>query len=199
MNGKSFVGRLGFVGIAVVVGVAGLTAVYLRARRSPPKSGPRSLLDYLLLWPLILGKREKNPGENGRLFGSRELIGWVIVIALAIAAVVLGLWGLQGGADNDLAIHYANYEGDITVAVLADQACVSLRHFSRAFRGETGMSPAKAVEQLRAEAARGSLSGTGRSVQDIARAHGLGNSERMRRTFLRLFGVTPPAVKHQVR
>jgi transcriptional regulator GlxA family with amidase domain len=87
----------------------------------------------------------------------------------------------------------------LTVAVLADQACMSSRHFSRAFLAETGLSPAKAIEQLRAEAARAALSGTGRSVQDIARAHGFGNAERMRRTFLRLFGVTPSAVKHQVR
>ena len=87
----------------------------------------------------------------------------------------------------------------LTVAVLADQSCMSSRHFSRAFHAETGMSPAKAIEQLRAEAARGALSGTGRSVQDIARAHGFGNAERMRRTFLRLFGVTPSAAKHQVR
>jgi transcriptional regulator GlxA family with amidase domain len=87
----------------------------------------------------------------------------------------------------------------LTVAVLADHACMSSRHFSRAFRSETGVSPAKAVEQLRAEAARGALSGTGRSLQDIARAYGFGNAEKMRRTFLRLFGVTPSAVKHQLR
>ncbi len=86
----------------------------------------------------------------------------------------------------------------LTVGVLADEACMSSRHFSRAFHAETGLSPAKAIEQLRAEAARGALSGSGRSVQDIARAHGFGNAERMRRTFLRLFGVTPSAVKHQV-
>jgi transcriptional regulator GlxA family with amidase domain len=87
----------------------------------------------------------------------------------------------------------------LTVAVLADQACMSSRHFSRAFHAETGMSPAKAIEQLRAEAARGALSGSRRSVPDIARAYGFGNAERMRRTFLRLFGETPSAVKRQVR
>jgi transcriptional regulator GlxA family with amidase domain len=92
----------------------------------------------------------------------------------------------------------SNLGKPLTVGVLADQACMSSRHFSRAFHAETGMSPAKAIEQLRAEAARAALSGSGRSVQDIARAHGFGNAERMRRTFLRLFGVTPSAVKHQV-
>jgi transcriptional regulator GlxA family with amidase domain len=87
----------------------------------------------------------------------------------------------------------------LTVAVLADEACMSPRHFSRSFHAETGMSPAKAIEQLRAEAARGALSGTGRSIQEIARAHGFGNAERMRRTFLRLFGVTPSAIRQQMR
>ena len=87
----------------------------------------------------------------------------------------------------------------LTVAVLADQACMSSRHFSRVFHAETGLSPAKAIEQLRAEAARGALSGSARSVRDIACAHGFGNAERMRRTFLRLYGMTPSAVKHQER
>ncbi len=92
-----------------------------------------------------------------------------------------------------------NLRKRLTVAILAELACMSSRHFSRAFQAETGLSPAKAVEQLRAEAARGALSGTGRSVPHIAREHGFGNAERMRRTFLRLNGVTPSAIKHQVR
>lgn len=79
---------------------------------------------------------------------------------------------------------------------LADHVSMSPRHFSRAFQAETGMSPAKAVERLRAETARGSLAGTGRSIQEVARACGFGNAERMRRTFLRLFGVPPSAVKY---
>jgi transcriptional regulator GlxA family with amidase domain len=85
----------------------------------------------------------------------------------------------------------------LSVLALADRACMSLRHFSRAFHAETGMSPAKAVEQLRADAARGALCASGRSVQDIARSHGFGNAERMRRTFLRLYGVTPSATKRR--
>ena len=86
-----------------------------------------------------------------------------------------------------------------SVADLAEHVCMSPRHFSRAFHSETGMSPAKAIEQLRAETARGSLAGSGRSVRDIARFCGFGNAERMRRTFLRQFGVPPSAVKYQGR
>src|SRR3984893_17986893 len=86
-----------------------------------------------------------------------------------------------------------------SVADLAEHACMSQRHFSRAFQTETGMSPAKAVAQLRAEPPRASLAGSGRSVQDIARFCGFGNAERMRRTFLRQFGVPPSAVKYHGR
>jgi transcriptional regulator GlxA family with amidase domain len=86
-----------------------------------------------------------------------------------------------------------------SIADLAEHACMSPRNFSRAFQAETGMTPAKAVEQLRAETARGSIAGSGRSVQDIARACGFGNAERMRRTFLRLFGAPPSALKYHGR
>ncbi len=86
-----------------------------------------------------------------------------------------------------------------SVADLAEHACMSPRNFSRAFQAETGMTPAKAIEQLRAETARGSIAGTGRSVQDIARLCGFGNAERMRRTFVRLFGAPPSAVKYHGR
>jgi transcriptional regulator GlxA family with amidase domain len=82
-----------------------------------------------------------------------------------------------------------------SVADLAAYVCMSPRHFSRAFRAETGISPAKAIELLRAETARGSLTGTGRSIREVARYCGFGSAERMRRTFLRLFGAPPTAVK----
>ena len=86
-----------------------------------------------------------------------------------------------------------------SVADLAEHACMSPRNFSRAFQAETGMTPAKAIEHLRAETARGSIAGTGRSVQDIAQSCGFGNAERMRRTFIRLFGAPPSAVKYHGR
>ncbi len=86
-----------------------------------------------------------------------------------------------------------------SVADLAEHACMSPRNFSRAFQAETGMTPAKAIEQLRAETARGSIAGSGRSVQDIAQSCGFGNAERMRRTFIRLFGAPPSAVKYHGR
>jgi transcriptional regulator GlxA family with amidase domain len=82
-----------------------------------------------------------------------------------------------------------------SVAALAQYACMSSRNFSRAFQAETGLSPAKAVERLRAETARGALAGKSHSVKAVAQSCGFGSAERMRRSFLRVFGMSPAALK----
>jgi transcriptional regulator GlxA family with amidase domain len=84
-----------------------------------------------------------------------------------------------------------------SVSELAERACMSPRQFFRAFQVETGMTPAKAVERLRADTARAELGSKGRSVQDVARSTGFGSPERMRRAFIRLFGVSPAALKER--
>ena len=82
-----------------------------------------------------------------------------------------------------------------SVAALAQRACMSSRNFSRTFQAETGLSPAKAVERLRAETARAALAGNGTSVKAVAQSCGFGSAERMRRSFLRVFGMSPRALK----
>jgi len=89
----------------------------------------------------------------------------------------------------------ANLGLPLTVASLAARACMSPRHFARAFRLETGITPAKAVERLRADAARAALESGARSVQEVARACGFCDPERMRRAFIRAFGVSPSSFK----
>jgi transcriptional regulator GlxA family with amidase domain len=86
-------------------------------------------------------------------------------------------------------------DAPLTVEQLAARACMSARHFARAFREETGVTPAKAVERLRADAARAMLESGARSVQEVARRCGFGDPERMRRAFRRLFGAAPSALK----
>ena len=51
------------------------------------------------------------------------------------------------------------------VADLAERACMSPRHFARAFLAETGSTPARAVERLRADAARAALASVTPSVR----------------------------------
>ena len=81
----------------------------------------------------------------------------------------------------------------LDVDALAEKACMSPRHFSRRFTAEVGVSPARAVERLRVEAAAALLESSGDSVQAVARRCGFGDPERMRRAFVKLLGVPPSA------
>jgi transcriptional regulator GlxA family with amidase domain len=99
------------------------------------------------------------------------------------------------------ALAYAkkNLKKDLSVEVLAEAARLSPRQFSRAFRVETGQSPAKAVENLRVEAARLMIEEARHPVEVIARETGFSDPERMRRAFLRAFGQPPQAIKRAAR
>jgi transcriptional regulator GlxA family with amidase domain len=99
------------------------------------------------------------------------------------------------------ALHYArrNLAKRLTMEDLAGAACLSPRQFSRVFHLETGMSPAKAIENLRLEAARLMLEQGRLPVETIARTNGFGNRERMRRSFLRAFGQTPQSIRNASR
>jgi transcriptional regulator GlxA family with amidase domain len=99
------------------------------------------------------------------------------------------------------ALQYArrNLSKPLSIEKLAAAACLSPRQFSRVFRVETGMSPAKAVESLRLEAARLMLEQGRLPVEAIARTNGFGDRERMRRSFLRTFGQTPQSIRNASR
>jgi transcriptional regulator GlxA family with amidase domain len=85
----------------------------------------------------------------------------------------------------------ANLERDLRVERLAERMAMSPRNFARAYAAATGLTPAKAVEAMRVEAARRLLETTFRPIGWIARQCGFGDDERMRRSFLRWIGVTP--------
>jgi len=99
------------------------------------------------------------------------------------------------------ALQYArrNLSKPLSVEKLAEAACLSPRQFSRVFRLETGMSPAKAIENLRLEAARFMLEQGRLPVETIARGNGFGDRERMRRSFLRAYGQTPQSIRNASR
>lgn len=75
--------------------------------------------------------------------------------------------------------------------MLAAQAGMSERSFSRHYAEATGITPARAVEQLRIEAARRLLSETKLPVKRISQRCGFGSEETMRRSFMRLLSATP--------
>lgn len=80
---------------------------------------------------------------------------------------------------------------DLRVEALAARSAMSTRNFARAFRRETGMTPASYVEAVRVEAARQRLEGSAEPVEQIAARTGFGTPETMRRAFARRVGVPP--------
>lgn len=109
---------------------------------------------------------------------------------------------MDGGSDRiRMALRYAkeNLHTPLSVEQLAGHVNWSPRHFSRAFREQTGHSPAKAVEKLRLEAARSLLEDGHASIGRIAAQTGFGDEERMRRAFVRTLGKPPQAVLREAR
>lgn len=92
-----------------------------------------------------------------------------------------------------------NLRNPLTVEELADAASLSPRQFSRIFREETGQSPAKAVERLRLEAAKAMLEDGKHPMDIVARDTGFVDRDRMRRAFVRFFGMPPQNMRSSSR
>ncbi|MEU9232370.1 GlxA family transcriptional regulator [Streptomyces subrutilus] len=82
-------------------------------------------------------------------------------------------------------------DGDLGVEALAARARLSPRHFARAFRAETGVTPGRYVERVRVEHARRLLEDSRQGVAQISRACGYGTPEALRRAFIRALGQPP--------
>ena len=101
---------------------------------------------------------------------------------------------LQAAEDRFGALHdwISNHlAGDLSLPVLATQAGMSERSFSRHYAESTGLTPARAIEKLRVEGARHLLSETRLPVKRISQRCGFGSEETMRRSFLRVLDTTP--------
>ncbi|HEY4367701.1 MAG TPA: GlxA family transcriptional regulator [Steroidobacteraceae bacterium] len=94
-----------------------------------------------------------------------------------------------------LAYAKAHLHQPLSVEDLAGVANLSPRQFSRAFKAETGQSPAHAIESLRVEAARSLIDAGNHSLAVVARETGFIDPERMRRAFLRTLGHPPQTIR----
>jgi transcriptional regulator GlxA family with amidase domain len=90
-----------------------------------------------------------------------------------------------------------NLAADLSLGALATRAGMSERSFVRHYRAQTGLTPARSIEQLRLEAARRLLGDTRLPIKRIAARCGFGSEETMRRGFLRAIGVTPQAYRER--
>jgi transcriptional regulator GlxA family with amidase domain len=101
---------------------------------------------------------------------------------------------LQSAEDRFGALHSwmsGRLADDLSLPALARKAGMSERNFSRRYTEATGITPARAVERLRVEAARRLLSDTRQPVKRIAARCGFGSEETLRRSFVRLLAATP--------
>jgi transcriptional regulator GlxA family with amidase domain len=96
---------------------------------------------------------------------------------------------------NALVYAKNNLHTALSVEQLAEAAHLSPRQFGRTFRAETGQSPAKAVENLRLEAARMMMERSRHSIEFVARETGFFDPRRMRQAFLRRFGQPPQVIR----
>jgi transcriptional regulator GlxA family with amidase domain len=82
---------------------------------------------------------------------------------------------------------------------LAGQARMSVRTFTRRFREETGLSPAKWVAQQRVEHARLLLETTDLAIDVVARHSGFGTGAALRQQLGSALGVAPSAYRNTFR
>lgn len=80
---------------------------------------------------------------------------------------------------------------DLTVERLAERMRMSARHFARVCLRETKMNPGQFVDRMRVEAARQMIDSSSMGLKEVADACGFRSIGSMRRTFLRVIGVTP--------
>ena len=85
----------------------------------------------------------------------------------------------------------ADPAGDHRPSQLARRASVSERHLRRIFLKQTNTTPARFVERVRVESARGMLENISIPIATVASQCGFGSTETMRRAFLRILGVGP--------
>jgi transcriptional regulator GlxA family with amidase domain len=99
---------------------------------------------------------------------------------------------------REVQAHIAEHPGaDLSVPALAARAYMSERNFARAFRAETGMTPAAYVEISRVERARRELETTDLAIEAVAARCGFGTVETMRRAFGRRVGINPSAYRER--
>jgi AraC family transcriptional regulator len=85
----------------------------------------------------------------------------------------------------------ANLGSALSLADLADAACLSPYHFSRLFTGRYGFSPMAYVRARRLEGAAERLRAGHASLIDLALDCGFDSQEGFTRAFTRIFGVSP--------
>ncbi len=113
-----------------------------------------------------------------------------LAAALLRAADIKAATPARSRADIRRALAYveANFHKDISLVDLAREANLSVFHFSREFRLQTGVSPYQHVQRTRALAARRALAAANASPDMVASTTGFASVRRMRETMSKYGG-----------
>jgi transcriptional regulator GlxA family with amidase domain len=84
-----------------------------------------------------------------------------------------------------------NIDKKISVSLMANQALMSLRHFTRTFHKDVGMCPSEFLERARIDKARRLLSESELPMKSIAFKCGFSTTDQMRIGFRKYLSVTP--------
>jgi transcriptional regulator GlxA family with amidase domain len=145
---------------------------------------------------LALALVEEDLGRSAALDVARELV--VFLKRPGGQAQFSAMLSMQTASDRFGELHAwmaEHLRADLSVPALAERARMSERSFMRHYRAETGRTPARTVEQFRIEAAQRLLGESSWTVKRIAARCGFGAEETMRRSFMRVLGVTPQAYR----
>ncbi|MFI9844403.1 GlxA family transcriptional regulator [Nonomuraea sp. NPDC051941] len=93
----------------------------------------------------------------------------------------------------------AHLERPLDLTALAEHARMSVRTFTRRFRDETGVSPARWLNGQRVQHARHLLETTELGVEEVARKAGFGTAVSLRQHLHAAVGVSPLAYRHTFR
>lgn len=147
---------------------------------------------------LALAMVEEDLGREIALDVARDLV--VFLKRPGGQAQFSAALSLQTKDDRFAALHgwiVDHLDADLSVPALAARAGMSERSFVRHYRTSAGMTPARAIERLRVEAARRMLDDSAMPVKRVAARCGFGTEETMRRSFLRTVAVTPQAYRER--
>jgi transcriptional regulator GlxA family with amidase domain len=147
---------------------------------------------------LTLALIEKDQGVSVALQVARELVvflkrpGGQSQFSTVLSGQISDADGPLGPLFAWIADHL---DADLRAEVLAEKAGMSLRTFARTFVTRTGLTPAKAVEMVRIQAAREAIEQSDTPLGVIAARCGFSGEQRMRRAFLRQFNATPADIR----
>jgi transcriptional regulator GlxA family with amidase domain len=100
-----------------------------------------------------------------------------------------GLSPLQLKRSKDLIA--ADLADDLSLAQIAFRCDLSREHFSRAFKISTGLTPHQWRQLCRIDTVKQLLTGSSRSIADIAIACGFADQSHLTRVFGRIVGTSP--------